>query len=91
MKHLSPHSKEWFTALAKMDPQQAAATKKFIKTSGSENICSMCGDHPASDYELADKWFDSETPVTYRLCEDCLSTLATNEGERLIPLSSHVR
>lgn len=90
MKHLSPHSKEWFNALAKIDPQQAAATKKIVKTAGSENVCSMCGDHPASDYELADKWFDAESPVTYRLCEDCMSTLATNEGEHLIPLSSHV-
>jgi hypothetical protein len=90
MKHLSPHSKEWFAAFSKMDPQQAAATKKIIKASGSDNVCSLCGDQPATDYEAADKWFDAETPVTYRLCEDCMSTLATNEGERLVPFSSHV-
>ena len=88
MKHLSPHSKEWFAAMGKFDPQQAAATKKIIKSAGADNVCSLCGDRPASDYAVADRWFDPETSVTFRLCEDCLSTRATNEGERLVPLSS---
>jgi hypothetical protein len=91
MKHLSPHSKEWFAALAKLDPQQAAATKKFVKSARGEDVCSLCGDRPASDYEVADKWFDADTPVTFRLCEDCLSIRATNEGERLVPLSQPLR
>jgi len=88
MKHLSPHSKEWFAALAKFDPQQAAATRKIVKSAGSDQVCSLCGDRPASDYEVADKWFDPATPVTFRLCEDCMSIRATNEGERMTPLSS---
>ncbi len=88
MKHLSPHSKEWFAALAKLDPQQAAQTKKTVKSAGTADVCSLCGGHSASDYEVADKWFDENTPVTFRLCEDCMSTRATNEGERLVPLSS---
>jgi hypothetical protein len=87
MKHLRPHSKEWFAALTKLDPQQTNATRKMVKSAGSEDVCSMCGDRPASDYEVADKWFDADTPVTYRLCEDCLSIRATNEGERLLPLA----
>ena len=88
MRHLSPHSKEWFAALAKFDPQQTTATKKIVKSAGSEEVCSLCGARPASDYEVADKWFDPATPVTFRLCEDCLSIRATNEGERMIPFSS---
>jgi hypothetical protein len=88
MKHLNPHSKEWFVALGKLDPQQATATKKIVKAAHAEDVCSLCGDRPASDYEVADKWFDPETPVTLRLCEDCMSTRATTEGERLVPLSS---
>lgn len=88
MKHLSPHSKEWFAALARFDPQQAAVTKKIIKSAGNDHVCSLCGDRPACDYEVADKWFDAESPVTYRLCEDCLSIRATNEGERLVPMAS---
>jgi hypothetical protein len=87
MKHLNPHSKEWFVALAKLDPQQAASTRKIVKSAGAENVCSLCGDRPTCDYEVADKWFDPNTPVTFRLCEDCLSIRATNEGERLVPLS----
>ena len=91
MKHLSPHSKEWFTALNRFDPQQAASTRKLLKAAGAENVCSLCGSHPASDYEVADKWFEADTPVTFRLCEDCLSIRATNDGERFVPLSAPLR
>lgn len=87
MRHLSPNTKEWLAALGKLDPQQAAATKKIVKAAGSESVCSLCGDRHASDYEVADKWFDADTQMTLRLCEDCMSNLATNEGERLVPLS----
>ena len=87
MRHLSPNTKEWLAAFDKLDPQQAAATKKIIRAAGSEVVCSLCGDRHASDYEVADKWFDEETPVTLRLCEDCMSIRATNDGERLVPLS----
>jgi hypothetical protein len=88
MRHLSMHSKEWFAALAKLDPQQAAQTKQIVKSAGSPEVCSLCGEHPASDYEVTSKWFDENTPVTLRLCDDCLSIRATTEGERLVPLSS---
>ena len=87
MRHLSPNTKEWLTAFEKLDPQQAKATKKIVKAAGSEAVCSLCGDRHASDYEVADKWFDADTQMTLRLCEDCMSNLATNEGERLVPLS----
>ena len=86
MKHLSPHSKDWFTALNRLDPQQAAATRKIVKSAGDDLVCSLCGGRPASDYEVADKWFAVDAPVTFRLCGDCLSIRATNEGERLLPL-----
>lgn len=88
MKHLSPHSKEWFAALAKMDPQQAAQTKQIVKSAGTADVCSLCGGHSAIDYEVTNKWFEGDTPATFRLCEDCLSIRATNEGERLVLLSS---
>lgn len=90
MKYLSPHSKDWFAALSRLDPQQAAATKKMLKAAGGENVCSLCGDRPATDYEVADKWFAADMPVTFRLCEDCLSIRATNEGERLVPLAQAI-
>jgi hypothetical protein len=91
MKHLSPHSKEWFAALSRMDPQQAATTKKIVKSAGAEDVCSLCGDRPVYDYEVANKWFDPDTPVTFRLCEDCMSTRATIEGERLMPVPQPMR
>jgi hypothetical protein len=87
MKHLVPHSKEWFAALAKFNPQEAAHTKQVIKSAGTPEVCSECGGAPAADYEITNKWFASDTVATVRLCDDCLSTRATTEGEQFIPLS----
>ena len=87
MKCLIPHSKEWFVALAKSNPQEAAHAKQVIKAAGTPEVCSECGDAPAGDYEISNKWFAPDTVATVRLCEDCLSIRATTEGEQMVPLS----
>jgi hypothetical protein len=86
MTYLTPHSKEWFAALAKVNPQEAAHTKQIIKSAGRSDVCSLCGGEPARDYQVTNKWFGN-SPATFRLCCDCLSTLATTEGEKLQPLA----
>jgi hypothetical protein len=91
MQHLIPNSKEWLAALAKSNPQEAAHAKQIIKSAGTTEVCSDCGGTPASDYEIADKLFVPGVAATIRLCEDCLSTRATTEGERLVPLPAGAR
>ena len=86
MRQLTPHSKEWLAALAKINPQEAAHTKQIIKSAGTPEVCSECGGAPAHDYEIMDKWFAPDTLATVRLCDDCFSTRATTEGEHFIPL-----
>jgi hypothetical protein len=88
MRYLTPHSKEWFAALAKINPQEAAHAKQVIKSAGTPEVCSECGGSPAGDYEIKDKWFAPDALVTVRLCEDCMSNRATGEGEHFIPLSA---
>jgi hypothetical protein len=88
MTYLTPHSKEWFAALAKVNPQEAAHTKQLIKSAGSPDICSMCGGEEPRDYHVTNRWFTGAVPATYRLCGDCLSTRATTEGEQFAPLES---
>ncbi len=90
MRHLIPHSKEWFVALAKSNPQEATHTKQIIKSAGTPEVCSECGDAPAGDYEITNKWFATDTLATVRLCDDCLSIRATTQGEQFIPLSPAV-
>jgi len=88
MKHLTPHSNEWFAALAKSNPQEAAHTKQIIKSARTPEVCSDCGGTPARDYEVSNRAFGLDTVATFRLCEDCLSIRATTEGEVLVPFSA---
>ena len=88
MRQLTPHSKEWFAAIAKVNPQEAAHTKQVIKAAGTPEVCSECGGTPAVDYEITNKWFAPDIFATVRLCEDCMSTRATGEGEHFVPLAA---
>ncbi len=81
MAHLTPHSKEWFAALAKVNPQEAAHTKQLLKSAKTPDVCSFCGGEPTRDYQVTNKWFGGNQQATYRLCQDCLSLRATTEGE----------
>ncbi len=89
MSYLTPHSKEWFAALAKFDPQEAAHTKQILKSAGSTEVCSLCGSEPARDYQVMNKWFANGVVATFRLCEDCLSMRAT-EGDQMALLPAAV-
>jgi hypothetical protein len=88
MTYLTPHSKEWFAALAKVNPQEAAHTKQIIKSAGTAEVCSQCGGEPARDYQVTNRWFTGAVPATFRLCDDCRSTRATTEGETFVLLQS---
>jgi hypothetical protein len=90
MGYYTPHSKDWFAALAKANPQEAAHTKQVIKAAGTPEVCSFCGSEPARDYQVTNRWFSSGVSATFRLCQDCLSTRATTEGELMAPLAEHV-
>jgi len=70
--HLVPHSPEWFAILDRWDPPQAMMTRQAIQLAGSPDVCSICGDDPASDYYLPAKYRSAGGVDTLRLCEDCL-------------------
>jgi len=86
MTYLMPHTKEWFAALGKVNPQEATHTKQIIKTAGTPDVCSLCGSQPATDFQVTNKWFADNIVATFRLCEDCLSLRATTEGEQFAQL-----
>jgi len=77
-----PHSKEWFDALNKSNPMQAAATKRIIDLAGGEGVCGVCGDEPAADYTVT----PSGAPHTMRVCADCRSIREKLYNERFDPL-----
>ncbi|MGA8148965.1 MAG: YiiX/YebB-like N1pC/P60 family cysteine hydrolase [Gallionellaceae bacterium] len=68
---LTPHTSEWFTALAAWNPQQAAHTRLVLQKSESNAICSICGDEPVRDYRLVGPGVPDGVICTLRLCNDC--------------------
>jgi hypothetical protein len=63
---LVPFSSEWLVELEKLNPVQAAQTRAVIAaSSGTEEICQICGDSPTKDYSLPG------VPIRARLCDDC--------------------
>jgi hypothetical protein len=86
MTYLTPHSKEWFAALDKCNADQAAMTRKIISLAQSADVCGVCGDDPATAYEVLGVSFAKGLPATVRLCDDCKSIRAHIHRERFRPI-----
>jgi hypothetical protein len=84
-KYLKPHSPEWFAALTKVNPNQAAQTKQILSLAGRDDVCSICGEDPAKDYKLAGAQTTSGNVTTLRLCKDCLGIRRNMFDENFIP------
>lgn len=85
---LKPHSSEWFSALNIWDSAQAAQTRQMILLAGSIDVCSICGDDDARDYQLPEKHRPTKGVGTLRLCDDCLK-LRRGNSEPFIPFSGN--
>jgi hypothetical protein len=84
--YLIPHSDEWFSALEKFNPDQAAHSRLIIERARRLDICTVCGDDPASDYKLVHPEPVRDAVATIRLCRDC-RMLRENDGEIYVALS----
>jgi hypothetical protein len=80
-----PHSDEWFRALDKFNPMQAAATRQVIELAGSHEVCSICGDEPSTDYRLTGE-LGNDAVGTIRLCGDCRNIRSKMFAEEFEPL-----
>lgn len=83
-QYLKPHSSEWFRALEAYNPAQAAATRQIIALAGRDDVCSICGDHPSSDYQLGGEHLDRDAVATIRLCDDCRDIRKRMYGETIV-------
>jgi hypothetical protein len=68
---LIPHSGEWFEALKKQNPHQAAVTRTIIELAGQTDVCSICGDRPSKVYRLIGSELLVQPVNTFRLCSEC--------------------
>ena len=69
--YATPHSPEWFAALAEWNPYQATVTRTIVECEGKLDVCSICGDEPAPIYRTAGT-APPGAMATIRLCGDCL-------------------
>ncbi|MDD2336630.1 MAG: YiiX/YebB-like N1pC/P60 family cysteine hydrolase [Geobacteraceae bacterium] len=83
----TPHTSEWFTALAAWNPQQAAHTRSILQESKNHYVCSVCGDEPTRDYRLVGPGIPHGAICTLRLCNDCWRIRASMYGESLALLT----
>ena len=83
--YFEPHTVEWFEALEAFDPSKAAITRMVVERLGSLDVCSICGDDPARDYQLIDRFMQRNAVATIRLCDDCLRIKRKVHKERFIP------
>lgn len=82
---LVPHTDEWFAALSQWNPVQAMMTRAILQTAGRQDVCSVCGDDPARDYRLDERYRPPSGVDTLRLCGDCLQIRRAG-GEPFEPL-----
>jgi hypothetical protein len=80
-----PHTPEWFRALEAFDPVKAEIAKDAIATFGRLDVCSVCGEDPADDYQIIDSLMQSNAVATVRLCDDCLRYKIVVNNETFIP------
>jgi hypothetical protein len=84
--YLEPHSPEWLTALRAFNRQQAEHTNQILKLAGRTDVCSICGDHPASDFKIVGEVLPANAVATIRLCRDCRQKRSAMYGEKFEPL-----
>jgi hypothetical protein len=80
-----PHSPAWFEAMSQVDATKAVHTASIVRTASSLDVCGICGDTPASDYELTAIKMPDNSPLTVRLCDDCVA-IRRADGEDFRPM-----
>jgi hypothetical protein len=86
MTYLIPHTPKWCKALEFLNPMQAAMTKRIIELAGKPEVCSICGDYPATDYKVVGVRFGPSTDATIPLCNDCRDIRRETQGQSYEPL-----
>lgn len=82
MERVKPHSELWFSIVDRVEPNLGALARIVIEAKQSKEICSSCGDEPATDYRIANSAEAMPGVPSLRLCEECHS-IRLGFGEKL--------
>lgn len=59
-----------------------------LSLAGRDDVCSICGDDPATDYKLASDQMTPGIIATLRLCDDCLRIRRSMYSENFVPFTN---
>ncbi|MEE9374832.1 MAG: hypothetical protein V3V04_00700, partial [Rhizobiaceae bacterium] len=82
MERVKPHSELWFSIVDRVEPNLGALARIAIEAEQSKEICSSCGDRPATDYRIANSAEAMPGVPSLRLCDECHS-IRLGIGEKL--------
>lgn len=85
---LTPHTPEWFAALDSFDPEQASVVRQVLKHAGRTDVCGLCGDPSAKDYQAIPRDLTIHPASAMRLCDSCRELRYTVLKETHAPLKS---
>ena len=73
MEQIEPHTAYWFSIVERVEPNLAKLSRHVVSAEGGEDVCSSCGDRPATDYRLVNGAKTMPGVPSLRLCDDCLA------------------
>lgn len=87
MEEIEPHTAYWWSAVDRVEPRLAALSRLVVASEGSVEVCTSCGDQPASAYRLVNGAETMPGVPSLRLCEDCIG-IRRGMGNVLMPFLS---
>jgi len=87
MEEIEPHTPYWWSVIDRVEPQLAALSRHAVISEGSINVCTSCGDEPASPYRVVNGAETMPGVPSLRLCDDCIG-IRRGMGNALVPFLS---
>lgn len=90
MEEIEPHTTYWWSVIDRVEPELAALSRHAVASEGSADVCTSCGDQPASSYRLVNGAETMPGVPSLRLCDDCIE-IRRGMGNVLVPFLSGPR
>ena len=90
MEEIEPHTPYWWSVIDRVEPKLAALSRHAVASEGRTDVCTSCGDQPASSYRLVNGAETMPGVPSLRLCENCIE-IRRDMGNVLVPFLSGPR
>lgn len=87
MEEIEPHTPYWWSVIDRVEPQLAALSRHAVVSEGGTDVCTSCGDQPASRYRVVNGAETMPGVPSLRLCDDCIG-IRRGMGNILVPFLS---